>query len=80
MTSVFLVMIDYYWDSDLNGNFVMLRKINVDTHILILPCFEYFMEMIRWKLIIYVNVDYAILDHSALIYMYSIIFHCAIVG
>ena len=73
MTSMFHNLIDKYCDQVYNGNFIMIRKINVDTHILILQCFEYFMKMIRWKLIIYVNVNYVILDHCALIYMHSYI-------
>ena len=66
-------LIDKYGDKVYNGNFVMIRKINVDAHILILQCFEYFMEMVRWKLIKYVNVNYVILDHCALICMHSYI-------
>ena len=57
MTLLFMVIIDKYYDSVQNGNFVMIRKINVDTHILILQCFEYFMEIIRWKLTEYVNAN-----------------------
>ena len=71
MISMFHNLIDKYCDKVYNGNFVMIRKINVDTHISILQCFEYFMKMIRWKLIIYVNVNYVILDHRALICMNS---------
>ena len=73
MISMFHNLIDKYCDKVYNGNFVMIRKINVDTHISILQCFEYFMKMIRWKLIIYVNVNYVILDHCALICMNSYI-------